>query len=268
MHFESSKDTLGDKLKAQEQIEAGRTAARDLPIIARLDGRSFHTFTKGLQRPYDMRMTALMQDTMRFLVDETHAIVGYCQSDEITLCWNNGSADQYALTGSEYPFGGKFQKLTSVLAGMASSYFSRRVPELLPEKQHLYPHFDCRVWNVPDMHHVYLNYLWRQEDCIKNSITMAAQACFSHKQLQGVGSEQKKQMLREAGHPWEYEIMPFRFGTFAKRRTVETELSADQLVKIPKAHRPTGKVMRSMVFLECYDHLPKVENIQALLFDK
>ena len=263
-----SKDSLGDKLKAQEQAEAGCAADRGLPLMARLDGRAFHTFTKGLQRPYDMRLTMLMQDTMKFLVEETHAIVGYCQSDEITLCWYNGTPEQYALTGSEYPFGGKFQKLTSVLAGMASSYFSRRIPSILREKENFYPHFDCRVWNVPDMHHVYLNYLWRQEDCIKNSISMAAQAHFSHKQLQGVGSEQKKKMLVEIEHPWEDEPMSFRFGTFAKRRTAETELSPEQLANIPAHHRPHGKVLRSTVNLECYDHLPKVENVQAILFDK
>ena len=237
-------DPLGDRLKAVEQVEAGRKARADKPLMARLDGRAFHTFTKGLARPYDTRLSGLMIDTAKYLVDHTHAKLSFTQSDEITLHWTN-KAD--AQAESSYLFDGKFQKLASVLAGMASAYFTKELAVRIPEKAHLLGVFDCRVWNVSHVHDVYLNYLWRQDDAIKNSISMAAQAHFSHKQLHGVGSEAKKQMLRDIGKPWEDEPEFFKWGSFSKRVSFDTELTPEQLAKIPEQHRPTGLVTRHEV---------------------
>lgn len=236
-------DTLGDRLKAVEQSEAGRRANRDWPLMARLDGRAFHTFTRGLARPYDTRLSDLMVDTTKYLVEQTHAKVGYTQSDEISLFWVNKTEAEE----SAYMFDGKYQKLCSVLAGMASAYFTKELEKRIPEKAHLLGIFDCRVWNVEDLGEVYLNYLWRQDDAIKNSISMAAQAHFSPKQLHGVGSEAKKQMLRDIGKPWEVEPDFFKWGSFVQRKTFQAELTAEQLEKIPERFRPTGLVTRSEV---------------------
>lgn len=261
-------DSLGDALKAMEKVEAGRRANPRLPLIARLDGRAFHTLTRGLKRPFDPNFVQLMQETLKHLVHETHALVGYCQSDEITLCWDNSALPED--DPSEYLFGGKFQKLTSVLAGQASAYFARKLPDFLPSKEKELPHFDCRVWNVPDSRTLYLNFLWRQEDAIKNSISMAAQAHFSHKRLNGVGSEEKKRLLAEIGHPWENEPMELKYGTFARRRVVEAELSPEELARLPEKHRPTGPVLRkrSQVELFCLEHLGSVESASELLFGR
>ena len=236
-------DTLGDRLKAVEQSEAGRRARSDLPLMARLDGRAFHTFTKGLARPYDTRLSDLMVDTAKYLVEHTHAKVGYTQSDEISLYWVNKDA----LAESSYMFDGKYQKLCSVLAGMASAYFTKELTARLPEKAHLLGIFDCRVWNAESMEQVYENFLWRQDDAIKNSISMAAQAHFSSKQLHGVGSEAKKQMLRDLGRPWETEPDFFKWGSWVKRKSFEAALTQEQLEKIPEKFRPTGLVTRSEV---------------------
>src|SRR5437868_6317488 len=113
-----TQDTLGDRCKRFEMAEAGRKAMPGLPVLARLDGRAFHTFTRGLLRPYDTRMTHCMVETTRFLIEQLEACIGYTQSDEITLAW-------YEPPGSTtaYPFDGRFQKLTSVLAGLASARF-------------------------------------------------------------------------------------------------------------------------------------------------
>ena len=237
-----SKDTLGDRLKAQEQAEAGRKCDATLPLMCRLDGKAFHTFTKGLARPYDTRLSQLMTDTAAYLVEHTHALIGYTQSDEISLCWLPTAEPEF-----EYMYDGKFQKLTSVLASMAGAYFNRELPKRIPEKEHMLPAFDARVWNVPNVRDVYLNFRWRQDDAIKNSISMAAQAMFSHKELQGVGSEDKKAMLRLKGRPWENEPQFFRMGTFVQRVVRMVELTPEQLEKIPEKHRPTGPVARTMV---------------------
>jgi tRNA(His) 5'-end guanylyltransferase len=116
----------GDRLKMIEQIEAGRKANNLKPLMVRLDGKAFHTFTKGLERPYDIRLSNLMIDTTSYLVSQTQALIGYTQSDEITLYYSNKENQQYM-------FDGKYQKICSVLAGMASAYFSKELSSRIPE---------------------------------------------------------------------------------------------------------------------------------------
>ncbi len=77
--------SLSEKMKMQEQVESCRCADRTKPLMIRLDGRAFHTFTAGLPRPFDSRLSKLMIDTTAHLVQETSAKLGYTQSDEITL---------------------------------------------------------------------------------------------------------------------------------------------------------------------------------------
>lgn len=238
------KDELGDRLKAVEQVEAGRKADRAKPLMARLDGKSFHTFTKGLARPYDKRLSDLMIATTSYLVEQTHAELGYTQSDEISLYW---ALDLENNPGSQFIYDGKYQKMTSILASMAGAFFAKNLQKYLPEKAEAIPNFDCRVWNVEDMHEVFLNFVWRQDDAIKNSISMAAQAHFPHKQLHKVGSEAKKKMLREIGFAWEDEPHFFKMGTFVQRVTKSVVLTPEQLEKIPEQYRPNGPVERTVI---------------------
>ena len=239
-----SKDTLGDRLKQVEQMEAGRKADREWPLMARLDGKAFHTFTRGLARPYDTRLSDLMLMTTCYLVEQTNARVGYTQSDEISLYWD---LDLEKNPDAQFMYDGKFQKMTSILASMAGGFFNKHLPSKLPQKSDSIPVFDCRVWTVADHREVYLNFLWRQDDAIKNSISMAAQASFSHSRLHGVGSEEKKAMLREVGKPWEDYPTFFKMGTFVGRVSREVELTEEQLAKIPEQHRPNGPVVRTFV---------------------
>ena len=160
-------------------------------MLCRLDGRSFHTFTKGLARPYDERLSGLMVDTTKYLVEKTGARLGYTQSDEITLFWDL-KPEQY---DTEYLFRGKFQKIASITAGLATAYFNRELAIRIPEKVDALPVFDSRGWQVYTDKDVFLNFLWRQEDAIKNSISMLAQTYFSAKQLHGINSGLKKQMM-------------------------------------------------------------------------
>lgn len=248
-----SKDTLGDRLKQVEQMEAGRKADREWPLMARLDGKAFHTFTRGLARPYDTRLSDLMLMTTCYLVEQTNARVGYTQSDEISLYWD---LDLEKNPDAQYIYDGKFQKMTSILASMAGGFFNKHLPSKLPQKSDSIPVFDCRVWSVADHREVYLNFLWRQEDAIKNSISMAAQASFSHSQLHGVGSEEKKKMLREIGQPWEDHPMFFKMGTFVRRVVRPVDLTQEQLEKIPEKYRPTEPVPRTFVEDAGFGYLP------------
>lgn len=251
-------DSLGDRLKEIEQAEAGRRAVVGKPIMVRLDGRHFSLFTKGLKRPFDPRMSQLMIDTTKYLLKETSALIGYTQSDEISLV--------YYETEGQYLFGGKYQKLTSTLAAMASAFFNKKLPEYLPEKANQIPTFDCRVWQVENMREAYLNFLWRQDDASKNSISMLAQSMFTHKELHGKNSEEKKRMCSEKGETWDFYQNYFKYGTFIKRVTKEVYLTPEQLEAIPEKHRPMGPVVRSFTEEVDIGCLHDYKNPQEVLF--
>ena len=185
-------DTLGDELKTQEREEAGRKLEGKLPIMVRLDGKAFHTYTKGLKRPFDERLSHIMRKTTAWLVENTHAKMGYTQSDEITLAFfSEGASNEQPL------YDGKIQKLTSVISSMCTAKFNQLAQSDIPEKKEKFAYFDARAWNVPDLETVAKVFFWREEDAVKNSITMAASAVYSHKQLHGIGSQEKIKMLSD-----------------------------------------------------------------------
>lgn len=252
-----SKDPMGDLLKSQEQVEAGRKADPFLPLMARIDGKCFSKFTKGLQRPFDPRFVELMVATTAHLVEESEALLGFVQSDEVTLYWHLNKED---YSNREYWFAGKYQKLTSVLASTASSYFAANLPAFLPEKVGQYPVFDCRVWNVPDLEHVFKNFLWRFKDAGKNSVSMYARHFFSHKSLQGKSSGEMIKMLSDYGKPWEDLPEFFREGTYVARQGIEVQPDDAKLRDIPEKYRPTQPVTRTIVSV-----IPREQAWQTLL---
>ncbi|MFW5803990.1 MAG: tRNA(His) guanylyltransferase Thg1 family protein [bacterium] len=77
-------DELGNRMKFYEFFEASRKCLPLLPVCARLDGKCFSKFTKGMVSPYDINMFSLMMKTTKKLLEETNAIVVYTQSDEIS----------------------------------------------------------------------------------------------------------------------------------------------------------------------------------------
>jgi tRNA(His) 5'-end guanylyltransferase len=221
-------DELGDRMKKFEMIEAGRLFIPGLPIIARLDGKSWHTFTRGLKRPYDERLSRLMIETTKYLIDENQADLGYTQSDEITLVF---------LPKNELIFGGRIHKLASILPSLAAAFFNAHLEREIPEKARKYPCLDCRVWQVPNIETVIEVLEWREMDATKNSITMAAGAFYSHKELHKKGSAEKHEMLHAKGVNWNDYPDFFKRGTYLKRITRERMLTAEELAKIPVAAR-------------------------------
>lgn len=247
-------DKFGDKIKAREQEEAGRKADSTKPLMARLDGRSFHTFTRGLNRPYDIALSSCMIDAMRHMVEETHATLGYVQSDEISLMW------EPKQEASQHLFDGKYQKLCSVLSAICSVKFNSLLSIRLPAKADEAPVFDCRVWNVDTLEEAADVFVWRQADCVKNAVSMAAQAVFSHKLLQKRNTKEKIEMLRIEGVDFEKYPEFFKLGTYARRDSVIKTLSEAELMNIPEKFRPTGPVQRSEVHTFFLPSLRRVTN--------
>lgn len=257
-------EALGDRMKAFEAAESERRFMPGLPIVVRLDGRSFHTFTKGMPRPYYEPMSKAMVETARYLVEVTQANFAYTQSDEITLVYYDVSGDSTGL------FSGRVQKLVSVLAGTATAKFNQVVMQEMPERAYLLPVFDSRAFNVPNLSEVVNCLLFRTIDCAKNSITMAASAYYSHKELHGVGSSQKHDMLRAKGINWARDYPAFfKDGTFLQRRSILRELTEEELKKIPIEHRPKGPVVRRSVIELDMPTFSRVHNpIEALFFEQ
>jgi hypothetical protein len=101
------------------------------------------------------------------------------------------------------------------------------------------------VWNVPDLEHAYLNFVWRQQDAQKNSVSMYARHFFSHKSLQGKTCREMKGMLAEIGQPWEDLPRFFTHGTFVRRQ--RRLVNPEDLVGIPEKYRPSEPVIRTVV---------------------
>ena len=227
-------------MKQYEQPTTGRKAFKGQPLVARLDGKSFHTFTKGLKRPYDERLSKLMVDTTAALVERFQADIGYTQSDEITLIWTSSPED-----AAELNFDGRLQKIETLTASFASVRFNKGLAEALPEKADESPIFDCRAYVVPNLQEAYHALLWRQQDATKNAISMAAQSFYSQKELNGKHSNELQEMIFQKGQNFNDYPFFFKRGTFVRREKVLRELTPAERSAIPEKYRPTKPVERS-----------------------
>lgn len=187
---------------------------RRTPVICRIDGKAFHTFTRGFQKPFDDILINSMQDTMKYLCENIQGcVLGYTQSDEITLVL----VDYKKLNSSAW-FDYEVQKMCSISASMATMAFNKffkiRVNNYTEYYYEAWNHndeedkyintinnaldrgamFDSRVFNIPK-EEVTNCLFWRQDDASKNSIQMVGQANFSHKELQGKSCNDIQNML-------------------------------------------------------------------------
>lgn len=250
-------DEFGDRMKSYEGVETSRRLDPRLPVYARIDGRSFSRFTRGMDRPFDAKMTEAMIATAAHLVHATHARMAYTQSDEISLIWLAETA------ASDIFFSGKVQKMASVLASLAAAKFARVCP---PGYEDRLPHFDARVFQLPSLTEGANAFLWRALDARKNAISMVAQSRFSPKQLHGKSQRDMLAMLTETGVNFEDYPTAFKRGTFLRRETFERAFTAAELAAIPEEHRPSGPVLRSEVRAVDMPPFHTVTNREAVIF--
>lgn len=228
-------DALGDRMKVYERATAQRLDPA-MPIIARIDGRAFSKFTRRYAKPFDLELSAAMRETCAYLVRETHAKIGYVQSDEISLVWQ-------AEPGGSMFFDGKVLKMASVLASMAAVYFFDCL------KPNGLPAFDCRVWQLPDRTEAANTILWRAMDARKNAVSSACRSMFSAKAMHGKRRSDMIAMMAENGIDFDAAYTAEdRHGAFYRRVSGMVEIGADELAKIPERHRPkNAMVTRSWV---------------------
>lgn len=260
------KDAFGDRMKQYEGIEAMRILIPQLPICIRLDGRGFSKFTKGMDRPFDEKMQTMMFKTTLELVEETNAVVGYTQSDEISLV--------LIPKQNETPyFGGRVQKICSSLSAVASVKFNSLLPEYFPTKVKKLPTFDCRVWNVPSKTEAANTILWREMDASKNSISMAASHYFSHMELQNLnGKEKQEKLFQEKGINWNDYPDSFKRGFLILKETISSPYTTEELNSLPEKHNartnPNLVVTRSRYQRKILPKLSSIQNLTEVLFEQ
>jgi tRNA(His) 5'-end guanylyltransferase len=189
------KDSLGDRMKERYEDRSRFFLPRRSPVIIRVDGKAFHTFTHGMARPFDGAFMRAMDETAAVLVKEIQgAVCGFVQSDEISvlLC-------DYQKRNSDAWFDYNVQKMASVAAATATGAFIRAFTPLCPPKP---PTFDARCFSIPDLVEVHNYFIWRQKDCERNSIQMVAQSEYSQKQLHGKSCADMHEMLHKKGVNW------------------------------------------------------------------
>lgn len=258
----SSKDEMGDRMKALESVETGRRLDPTLPVYARIDGRGFSKFTRGMARPFDTKMLASMIGTTKYLVEQTHAVIGYVQSDEISLVWD-GNTDPK----SEHFFGGKVQKICSVLASMAAAKFATEYLVNFGEVSMKCPHFDCRVIQMPSQTEATNMLLWREMDARKNSISMLARHYFSHHELHKKNSKDMLSMLADKCVRLDDQQENFQRGTWVRRVTEDRLLTDEERAMIPFKHQPpTGMLTRSKVQAMVFPPFSEVSNRVDVVF--
>jgi tRNA(His) guanylyltransferase len=256
--------TLSDWCKWLEKNFSPEIMIPTLPVIIRLDGNNFSTWTKDLKKPFDLNLSKLMVDTTKFLVKETNAVIGYTQSDEITIILY--SHDKTSAIYNE----GKKQKILSKLTGKCVQFFNEKRLELLPEHNKV-ANFDCRIYQTPTLHDAAVQLLWRENDATKNSISMLAQSLYSHKELQGLNASQlQDKMMLEKGVNWNDIEVRFKRGTYIKRTVTSKPFTAEELTTLPKnhnAHKNPNLIIERSVFSEM--EMPifnKVLNKEGVVF--
>ena len=257
---------MSDWCKFLEKNFSNEIMIPTLPVIIRLDGNNFHNWTKGLYKPFDWKLTELMTETTKFLVEETNAIIGYTQSDEITLILY--SDDRKSAIYNE----GKKQKIISKLSAKCVNFFNEKRKELLPLHDKLAV-FDCRIYQTPTLQDACVQLLWRENDATKNSISMLAQSLFSHKELQNLnGNQMQDKMLIEKNINWNDLNTKLKRGTYVKRVKSSKPFTAEELKKLPPKHmahkNPNLIINRSIIKEIEYPIFNKIDNkIDVVFFD-
>lgn len=205
------KDLLGTRMKEQYENRARIKLMRRCPTIIRIDGKAFHTYTKGLNKPFDEGLIDDMVKTTKYLCKEVQGCkLGYVQSDEISLLLTD-----YDTIETQAWFDYNLQKMASISASLATAYFNRlRIP--LSDKQidtMKLANFDSRVFQIADHDEVVNYFIWRFFDCTRNSISGFAQSLFSPKELNGKNTDKQVQMCKEKGHDWEQLPLQQKYGT-------------------------------------------------------
>jgi tRNA(His) 5'-end guanylyltransferase len=189
------KDPIGDRMKGFYEDAYRIKLTRRTPVIGRIDGKAFHTLTRGMERPFDLSFSKCMLATSEALCKEIQGCkLAYTQSDEISLLitdYDNLETDAW--------FSYNLQKMCSIAASIATVAFYDKFKVEFSNFDNKRPLFDARFFNLPK-EEVCNYFIWRQKDATRNALNSLAQSYFSHKELQKISqSEIQEKLFTEKG---------------------------------------------------------------------
>ncbi len=229
--------TLSDRMKEFYENRTRYYLPRRTYTIIRIDGKAFHTYTKGLKRPFDDKFISDMDETACYLCKNIQgAKFAFVQSDEISILLTDFDTLQ-----TDAWFDGNIQKIVSISASLATAKFN----ELRPNKIAL---FDSRVFTVPSKEEVANYFLWRQQDTTRNSILSLGQSMFSYNELLNKKCDEIQEMCFQKGTNWNNLPPKLKIGRFISK--VEYEVN--------------GAIRNRWESLEC----PIFSQDKDFLFDK
>lgn len=211
-------DSLGDRMKGNYEDRYRFFLTRRTPVIMRLDGKAFHTFTRGCEKPFDRKIVNTMALTTEHLIRNIQgAKVAYVQSDEITILITD-----FDTLDTDAWFDYNIQKMCSISAAMASVEFTlaynlsniNACDAIRPA------HFDSRVFNIPK-EEVSNNFRWRYQDWSRNSIQMLARSLYSQGELHGKKAPDLHELCFLKGKNWNDLDPQFKNGTLFVNDKVE-----------------------------------------------
>eukprot|EP01132_Coremiostelium_polycephalum_P000770 gene770-955_t len=230
-------DKLGDRMKGYES-ESAFTLKPNQPFIIRLDGHGFSKFTRSFKKPWDIRIHNAMVRAAEELLKTFNAPLAYTFSDEITLCFPSVDVATFEVDKEGNPvipvmmYNGKIQKLGSLSAGLASTIFYKSITDpgqydqnneadvkILKHLESALPHFDARIFVLPDNQEIHENLVWRSLcDCRRNSVSVLGQSHFSPKVLHGLKREEIIQkLLTEKNIDYHLEPDWYKYGVYIKK---------------------------------------------------
>lgn len=190
----SSEDSLGDRMKGYESVWKYNFPNR-LPVILRVDGKAFHTYTRDCENPFDIGLIHCMDETAIKLCERIQgSVFAYVQSDEISILvypWRDVNSQAW--------FDNELVKMVSVSAGIASVTFTLQSKHLFGEPREAV--FDSRAFVIPE-HDINNYFVWRQKDWERNSIQLLARSHYSHKELNGKGHAELHELLHQKNVNW------------------------------------------------------------------
>lgn len=220
------KDELGNRIKEDYENRTRYYLPRRTYTLARIDGKTFKTYTKGLKRPFDMDLIEDMDTTAQYLCKNIQgAKFAFVQSDEISILLTD-----FEAIGTDAWFDGNIQKMASISASMATAKFNQlRMIRILSQNVGFdfnkikLAEFDSRVFTIASKEEVMNYFNFRQKDTIRNSISSVAQSLYSHKELNGKNCSEQQEMIFQKGTNWNDLDPKLKRGRFIEKINVEKE---------------------------------------------
>ncbi len=262
---------LKERMKVFEK-HLDRKVIPTLPIVLRLDGRKFSRFTKDMDRPFDDGFAKVMRACTVEMVKETGAILGYTQSDEISLILYSDDIE------SEIYFGGRIFKMLSVAASSLTYFFTKRIQQLDHTIDHRYLgigkkriNFDCKVFQFPSKVEAANDILDRENDATRNSVQMAVRSVYSHNEVLGKSRAEMMDMLMAKGINWNNYDTHYKRGTYFRSVKKYGRFTKEDLKGLPEKHEahqnPDMEFERSVLEKIEIPPLGHIKNKVEVLFE-